>query len=283
MSADRRDGNYYDDQFSDRIRNIRQGSSSSSRPGSSDSGGGSKVAGGIGGLVVMAIVLGGVRSCNTSSRTNDYSYNYNPPRIQMPPPIDWNPPPPIDWQPQPPIAFQPQPFVIPPPIDPPLRPLEPLDVVYLPALCYLLDQEGRHTVDTPARRVFDCLDPDARLLLREIARNTNQQPDAVKRDEIFEALNKVLDDQNFYHAGSFSSVKLDPELRERLRKWTRRGAVKTVASARQLNRQLLDAAFPRQILPRAAQPIPEEQEREAVARAKEELAEVRRKYNDKEP
>ena len=113
MSSERK-GNYYDDQFDDRIRDISKGGSSPppSRPAPTNSGGGGKTAGGVGGVIIMVAVLGGMRACNSATRTSNY--NYTPPKVQFqpPPPIQFQPPPQFQFQPPPPIDFQP-----PPPID----------------------------------------------------------------------------------------------------------------------------------------------------------------------
>jgi hypothetical protein len=303
MAIERGGGrNYYEDQFGDRIRNIGSGGSAQPPSRPDGPGGGSKFAGGIGVFLLLVLVVGGMRSWNTSSR---YS-TYDPPQIQIPQ-VPQMPPFMLDHgddaQRQvneelrrllneqklldrlPPVGGdEAKPGVGPGAQNEAMRSplLTPEDVPYLPALCYLLYKEGHHTELTPARRVFDRLDDDARKLLREIAAHANREPAPEKRDEVLEALNKVLDDPDFYDPKNFRDVDLD-DLRDRLAQWTQPGKVRTLREAREINRELLEAAFPIQIVARDDQPLTDELRKQAVADAREELGVLREKYDDREP
>ena len=307
MAIERGGRNYYEDQFGDRIRNIGSGGSAQPPSRPDGPGGGSRFAGGIGVFLLLVLVLGAMRSWNTSSH---YS-TYDPPQIQVP-------------QIQVPQVPQMPPFMLdqgdddqrklneelrrlineqklldrlPPPAGDEAKPgvgpgapneakgsplLTPEDVPCLPALCYLLHKEGHHTELTPARRVFDRLDDDARKLLREIAAHANREPAPEKRDEVLEALNKVLDDPDFYDPKYFRDVDLD-DLRDRLARWTLPGKERTAREAREINRELLEAAFPTQLIAREDQPLADELRKQAVADARDELGVLRMKYDDKEP
>jgi hypothetical protein len=85
MSADHPGRNYYEDQFGERIRAIGRGGSPPPSTGdrSSGSGTGAKTAGGVGGVILMVLVFGGLRAWRATT-TPTPSYNYPPPRIQIP-------------------------------------------------------------------------------------------------------------------------------------------------------------------------------------------------------
>jgi hypothetical protein len=285
--ASNRGGNHYEEQFGDRIRAIGRGGSSAPAGPSQPSG--LKAAGVIIGLIALvAVISSAVRprtsSVDVSSQMKQLKvFPAPPPAFQVNPGDDeemaqlrralWNLNAgalPVDPQPPGEAKAQRSPL------------LTPEDVAYLPALCYLLHKEGHHTERTPARRVFDRLDADARKLLREIAVHANREPAPEKRDEILEALNKVLDDPDFYDPQYFRDVDLD-HLQKRLADWTLPGKVRTQQDAREINRSLLEAAFPDQIIAGEDQPLEDEARRQAVAEAKDELTVLRAKYDDLEP
>ncbi len=114
-----------------------------------------------------------------------------------------------------------------------------------------------------------------RKLLRRIAINAEQEPDDDDRDILLESLNAILSDPEFFDANYFRDLKLDKRLRARLTEWSKNQKLWTVAEARRINRMLLDAAFPAQIIPRSKQPLSVENRRKAVEAARKELAELR--------
>jgi hypothetical protein len=302
MPAERPGDNYYEHQFGDRIRGISKGGSPP-KPERSGNGKGVKTAGGIGGFIVMVIVIGALRGWNSSRSYNNYNNYTTPPQVQFQPPpaIQWQPPPampvgPLDFN-QPEIQINDQEALrrlleqnqrAPDPAKPVKPPaaqepeakgsplLTPEDVAHLPSFCFRLHKKGTTTDLTPDRRVFDRLDADGGKLLAEIAANTNEEPAPQKRDEMLEALNRILDAPDFFDANYFRDVEIADDLKARLAEWTEQEA-KTLPQARRINRALFEASFPKQIVPRSAQPLSDEKRRDYAAGARFEEAWLRRR------
>ena len=275
MSDDERSGNYYENQFGNRIRDFGKGGSSTPPAGKKpDAGGGGKLGARGGGWLAVVVIIGVVRLVSSLSSSSSRSNNSIPPplpQIQPMPQFVLNPPP----------AFPPA-FDAQLPKDAPALTAE--DVAYLPALCYRLHMEGRRADRTPARRIYDRLDEGARTLLREIALNADVEPAHEQYVVMLEAINELLDDIDFYDARYFPEPVKDAGTRLLLLSRPKPGMPLTDVQIRGLNRALMTAAFPRQIIARKQQVMLDGQRRLATEQdAKIELAELRRKYAAEKP
>ncbi len=295
MSEDERSGSYYENQFGDRIRAIGRGGPPPRvqlyRPSTPTPAGGLKIAGGVGGLILIILIFGGLRAWRTSP-----SYYVTPALpilpLQVPQPNPWLLP---DGNGNEIFAQDPfnpnRPFqIVPgglqvewPDVDEAPLLLLPESIGDLPALCYLLHMEGKHTEFTPARCVFERLDEASRKLLREIATEPDNELAPAKRDEMLNALNNVFSKEDFYDARYFEGLDLDEEFCNRLTKWTQPGGIKSFSEARLINRTLMEAALPHQIVPRADQPLKGAAQRAFVDNARQELKSLRKKYGNVKP
>jgi hypothetical protein len=257
---------YYEQQFADRIRQVRKGG------GGGTGKGGSGWNGRVGIGLVAGIVLVVLRILfATGNRSPSPSYNSTPP-----PPVQFN--------------FEKQklfndPIVL-PNIEGDFRPgvqvhdvdaegadprLVEKDVPLLQGLCYRIDRESRQPVRTPGRRLCQFLDaPSNGLISRAAAGENLARGD---RADLFAALNRLLQER-LYDGSSFRDVPLPPDL---LRRWPQ--AAKDVEALRRFNRTLLEKCYSLQIVPLAERDQFNDDTRVLwQLQAQKDLAAARRRY-----
>jgi hypothetical protein len=158
-----------------------------------------------------------------------------------------------------------------------------LDVAHLPSFCAVLQLQGEHAVLTPGRRLWDMLDADTRELMTMTAAKLDQVPSAEVRDTILEDLNAALDDVDFYDKNYFVGIPLPIALSDLVASWTQPGTERTVPEARRLHRQLLQAAFPAQIIEPDILALVGEERPERIVNARRDVAARRAELNAARP
>ncbi len=264
------DPNWYERQFGDRVRSIRKGG------GSGGSGGGSRWNSGAAAGIIVAIVLAILRIAGSSSRHTPTPH-FDPPAFNPHALDDLDR---IQKQIQD-LQFQPAPI----PDVPPVMPDVPADdasllteeeVPLLAGLCYRIDQEGQQPQATPGKHIGSLLDREALPLLRRAAAGAELNP--AERDQLLDSLNELIDAPQLYDAVSFADIPGVADLR--LRHWNDDGNKLNII--RRFNRALLEAAYPRQIVPvRLKDNLDEDTRRAWQDRARADLAAAKKQYGSR--
>jgi hypothetical protein len=147
------------------------------------------------------------------------------------------------------------------------------EVPLLTGLCYRIHRESLQKQETPGKQVCRLLDDKALPLLRHAASGVAFVAD--QRDELLEALNGVIDNPKLDAAEPFRAVKVPLEV-VLLRQRRAQGNLPD-ADVRRLNRALLEATYPAQIVPARFKGKLNPQTREGLRlNARNDLAEARR-------
>jgi hypothetical protein len=262
--------NYYQQQFGERIRSIRKGGGGS--------GGGSRWNGGAAIGIGVGVLIAILRIANSSS------HHTPPPRFQSPPAFNPDALDDLDRLNKqlqdlqvPPVPF--------PNVQQPVMPDVPADdpnllteeeVPLLAGLCYRIDQESRQPQATPGKHICSLLDGEALRLLRRAAAGAELNAD--ERNQLLDALNELLDNPKFYNAASF---RLVPGVAT-MRLWGRDDGGNAPKGVRRFNRALLEAAYPKQIIPvRLKDNLDDDDLRAWKDRAREDLASAKKQYGSR--
>jgi hypothetical protein len=147
-------------------------------------------------------------------------------------------------------------------------------------LCYRIDQECRTLRPSPGRQICSLLEDDPLKLLRRAAGGGRDALDDDERGDLLEALNEVLANAKLFDPAAFRGLPVHPgaaELRDRA---TKGGAFPIEEKeVRQVNRALLEAAYPEQIIPARLKCQLGDQARKAWKdRARRDLEATRKQY-----
>jgi hypothetical protein len=260
---------YYERQFGDRVRSVRKG-------GGSGGGGNSRWNGGAAAGIVVAIVLAILRIAGSSSRHTPTPHFETPafnPHAADDFDLDR-----IQKQIQD-LQFQPIPDV---PLVMPDAPADDAnllteeEVALWTGLCYRIEQERQQPQATPGKHICSLLDREALPLLRRAA--AGAELNAAERNQLLDALNELIDVPEFYHAASFADIPGVADLR--LRNRNDDGNKPNII--RRFNRALLEASYPRQIIPvRLKDNLDDDTRRAWKERARADLAAAKKQYGSR--
>jgi hypothetical protein len=122
------------------------------------------------------------------------------------------------------------------------------DVRGWPAFCSLLSKQGASSTPSVGGRIWELLAPNARTILGAAA--TDKALVRAQKVEIVSALNEILAQRAFYRAQDFQGVVVPPAATKLL---AIDAEARTGRQVRELNRMLLEAAFPKHIARREQQ------------------------------
>ncbi|MGH7172432.1 MAG: hypothetical protein ACRELF_13130 [Gemmataceae bacterium] len=249
---------YYEQQFGDRIHQIKKGGGSAPQRDSGGSNWNGRA--GCGGILAVIFIIRLIAAL-VSSQSSTPSYNYSPPPQQqfnddMRKQLD-------DLAVQDKAADK-----ILKDLDEALRQggqknvpdfgvederdgaakflLTEADVPLLEGLCYRIYQESRQPGATPGKRVRALLPPSARQFLDKAARRQILRDN--EREQMLEALNALLPIADLYNAASFQNV---PDAPRALLNGIGDDPARSVP---RFNRWLLEKCYPRQIVPLTERP-----------------------------
>ena len=203
---------YYEQQFGDRIHEIKKGGSSPRRDSGSPNWSGRAGCGGL--LAVIFIVRFILIFIRTQSSTPSYNYTPSPQfNAGMQQPLGE-----LDVEDEEKIL------------------LAEADVPLLEGLCYRIQQESRQPQPTPGKRLYLHLPFPAQQSLNKAA--GGERLGEAKRHQLFQALNALLHDEALYDAPSFHNVPGVATL-----------MLLNAQGTPRFNRLLLEKCYPEQIVP----------------------------------
>jgi hypothetical protein len=251
---------YYEQQFGDRIRQVKKGGG---QPSGGSSGNWGK--GGCGTVVLIFIGIRVISALFRSSGPSSQSYHYNPPS-----------PPAIQFQ-QPMMKME---DLLPNQQDALIGAdegevalLRQNDVPFLQGLCYRIYQESRQPNPTPGKHLLSLREAAMRDLVGKAAKT--EDLDGIEQVLIIITLNEALNHPNFWDEASFRNV---PGMKEYIQARNGRdfgGGMQPL----EVRRRVLELCYPRQIIP-----LTERNRLDAGTRAekrrlaKEDLAAARKQY-----